>query len=291
MSDTDFASALERAAYAAGMMLDLETIRAEQDYHRRRLNRHRYWFAGSGTLVGLAVTLRADEPPNGTDNAPVEIVVGPGAGIDGLGRDFILSGPYCLNLLEWFEAEGNADAALRDGLDEAANVVRLTVYAAHEDCPAKLRPVLARKINAGTDPVDTAAIRDATALELTPGAAPEPPTEFWPFAALPRRGGDPLDGLTEGESAALDALPAAERPRAELAARLIYGLREDSTALEADRDESALAPVPLAEIAVDLRADNSPFVHPDHVRVNNLVRPMVSTPSQLAWLARGTDSE
>jgi hypothetical protein len=286
MSDADFATALKRASYAAGMMLDVETIRAEQDYHRRRLDRFRHWFAGAGTIVGLAVTLRAEEPPNATDDAPVDVVVGPGIGLDGLGRDIVLSEPYCLDLLEWFRAEGNEAAAIRDGLDEANRRLRLVVTAQHEGVPSGLRPVLARKVNAGTDPVDTAAIRDATLLSLRPGAAPGDPAAFWPFPGLPRPTGDPLDEVTAVERTRIDGLAGAERARAELAARLVYGLRDDATALATDRPEEAVAPIVLAEVSVDLRDTDRPFVHPDHVTVDNLVRPMVPTPGQLAWLAR-----
>ena len=71
-----------------------------------------------------------------------------------------------------------------------------------------------------------------------------------------------------------------------MAARLIYGLNDDSTALETVRDIEQIAPVPLAQISIDLRDDDTAFVHPDHVTVNNLVRPMIATASQLDWLAR-----
>ena len=208
-ADTDLRTPLERAHYAAGMMLDIGTIRAEQDYHRRRLNRHRYWFAGSGTLVGMAVTLRAETPPNASDNAPVEVVVGPGAGIDGLGRDIQVSTPHCLDLLEWMEADERTAESLRDGLDEAARQLHLTVVAAHEDCPTGLRPVLARKLNASTDPVDTSAIRDSTELTLRPGAVTAPGSDFWPWPALARPAGDPLSETTAVESAEIAALAGA----------------------------------------------------------------------------------
>jgi len=284
--DADLKTPLERAHYAPGMMLDIGTIQAEQDYHRRRLNRHRYLYAGSGTIVGLAVTLRADEPPNATDDAPIQIVVGPGAGIDGLGRDIQVSGPHCLDLLEWFLADGRTAESLRDGLDEANRQLHLTVTARYENCPTGLRPVLARKLNASTDPVDTSSVRDSTELNLRPGTVAEPAAQFWPWPALPRPLDDPLDEVSDVENASIDALAGAAKNRAELAARLIYGLRDDSTAFDSERDAELIAEIPLAQISIDLRADDSPFVHPDHVTVNNLVRPMIATAGQLEWLAR-----
>lgn len=288
MSDTDgdLKTPLERAHYAAGMMLDIDTIRSEQDYHRRRLNRHRYWYAGSGTIAGLAVSLRAEAPPNAEDNAPVLIVVGPGAGIDGLGRDIQVSGPHCMDLLEWMLADGRSTESLRDGLDETARKLHLTVSARYADCPGGLRPVLARKLNASTDPVDVASVRDSVELALSPGAVPEPGTGFWPWAALPRPGTDPLEEASDVEKNLIGDLGGADRSRAELTARLIYGLRDDSTALDSDRDIELIAAIPLAQISIDLHPDNRPFVHPDHVTVNNLVRPMIPTAAQLEWLAR-----
>ena len=114
---------------------------------------------------------------------------------------------------------------------------------------------------------------------------PERGEQFWPWPALPRPEGDPLDRLTDGERARLEALAGDARTRADMTARLIYGLRDEARALEAVRDADEIAPVPLAEVTVDLRDDDSPFVHPDHVTVDNLVRPMVPTAAQLAWLA------
>ena len=293
MSDADFMTPLERAYYAAGMMLDIGTIQAEQDYHRRRLNRLRYWFAGSGTIVGLAVTVDGDAAVPDDQDTKVEIRVGPGVGIDGLGRDFQLSTPYCLDLLAWINADGQTLEALRDGLNETENKVRLTVTAHHEDCPTGLRPVLARKLNASTDPVDTSSVRDATQLLLTPGPAPKRGDHFWPWPALarpedapPGDENDPLGRLNEGEQKIIDETPDQEKAQTELAARLIYGLRDDSTALGTLREADLIAPVPLAEISIDLRPDGTPIIHPGKVTANNLVRPMVATAAQLDWLAR-----
>lgn len=286
MSDADLKSPLDRAYFAPGMMLDINTIRAEQDYHRRRLNRHRYWYAGAGTLVGLAVSLRAEAPPNAVDNAPVQVVVGPGVGIDGLGRDILLDTAHCVDLLDWIEAGGRTAESLRDGLDTDARQLHLTVTASHEDCPTGLRPVLARKVNASTSPVDTSVVRDATLLALRAGTVEPPSDDFWPWPAPLPPAEDPLGEATDVEAAVLGDLEGSALVRAQLSARLIYGLADHDQALPTDVDAEELAPVPLAQISIDLRPDDSPFVHPDHVTVNNLVRPMVATASQLAWLAR-----
>ena len=283
--DADFASHLERANYAPGMMLDVATIREEQDFHRRRLNRHRYWLHGAGTVAGLAVGLQAEEPENATEDSSVVIVVGAGVAIDGLGRDVLVATPHCLDLLEWISADGRDLDALRDGLDTDANLLRLTVSVRHDDCPTAMRPVLARRVNAGTDAVDYASIRDAALIEIAPGAVPERGEHFWPWPALPRPPGDALDRINDVERAAVEAMTGDARVRAELQARIIYGLGGGSAPLDTTREPDEIAPVPLAEVRVDLRPDGTPFVHPDHVTVDNLVRAMVPTAAQLAWLA------
>ncbi len=60
LPDSQFQEPLARVSYQPGMLLGLEATRAEQDYHRRRLNRHQYWLHGSGTVCGLRVHAGAE---------------------------------------------------------------------------------------------------------------------------------------------------------------------------------------------------------------------------------------
>ncbi len=95
--DAQLAQPLERVNYAAGMMLSLEAINAEQRYHRQRVNRLQYWFQGAGTLLGLAVKqVSAVEVEEGKDQS-LRLVVSPGIAIDGLGRELLCHEPYCVN--------------------------------------------------------------------------------------------------------------------------------------------------------------------------------------------------
>ena len=57
-ADADYASTLERVSFETGIMVGAETLHAEQDYHRRRLNRHRRFLAG----LGESDPSRQDEP-------------------------------------------------------------------------------------------------------------------------------------------------------------------------------------------------------------------------------------
>src|SRR5262245_20847128 len=106
--DATLAEPLRRVAYEAGMMLGLEATRDEQAYHRRRLNRHRYWMDGYGTLAGMRVTMASLDRPSESGGVLVRLIVTPGIGIDGLGREVLIHESYCVNLRDWLTAQGAA---------------------------------------------------------------------------------------------------------------------------------------------------------------------------------------
>ena len=97
----------ERAAYATGMLLDVQDFLDEQTYHRGRLARALAFLAGGGTLAGLEVTHR----PADADQAE-EIKVAPGIAVDRIGRLVEIPRPACLRLDRWFSGE-----IARDGGD------------------------------------------------------------------------------------------------------------------------------------------------------------------------------
>ncbi|NTV11881.1 MAG: hypothetical protein HGA47_14110, partial [Zoogloea sp.] len=168
--DASFDDALRRVSYQPGMLLGLDATRSEQDYHRRRHNRHAYWLHGSGTVAGLRVTARGDDPGNDTDPAKVRLMVSPGVGVDGLGREVCVSEPYCIDLAAWLSTQyEDADAwgaLIRDGYAAADNLLWLKVTMRYQDCPAGLQPVLATGVNAGTDPVQASRMLDCVLFEL-----------------------------------------------------------------------------------------------------------------------------
>src|SRR5690606_9377338 len=143
----------------------LEATQEEQDYHRRRLTRHQYWLQGSGTLAGMVVSL---SPSETTETGPVKtsLLVGPGLGIDGLGREVLIHESYCINLGDWLKAQSETD--LRDGYDEDANLLWLKVTVRYEECDVAAQPVLARKLNLSTDAVQPSRVADSIKLELIP---------------------------------------------------------------------------------------------------------------------------
>lgn len=286
-SDGEFHTQLKRVNFEPGMLLGVEATRDEQDYHRRRLNRNRYWLHGAGTVVGLAVVLSSTDNGDPTSDQPVRLNISPGVGIDGLGREVLCHEPYCLDLRAWLQAQWEDEASpaiLADGLSDDGNQLLLQVTMRYASCPAGLQPVMARKVNAGTDPVAAGRQQDSVQFDLIAGAVPEPSERPWPW-----HGHQPLSDterhpLSDSEDQLLQGLSGGELAEAQLAGHLIYALPQHDRALQLSGDPEQAARTLLAEVRIDLTAEKRPQIHPDHIHVNNLVRPIVHSPDQLAWL-------
>jgi len=280
---------LRRVAYEAGMLLGLEATREEQGYHRRRLTRAQYWLHGAGTVAGLLVRVTPVPPaagaPTGTA-ARVRVLVGAGIGIDGLGRELLVHETHCLDLADWLGAQDQGQ--LRDGFDDVSDVLTLRVSARYQDCAVAAQPVLARKINLGTDAVQPSRIADNVLLEL----AVEPPgtaARWRPWPLHPA-----LDGaLTSREQAARDALDPADPALAwapdllNLRLRLLHLFDDDWHPPELLPELVERARLPLARLRI---ATADPAAIADSltaamVSVDNLSRPFLPTAAQLAYLA------
>lgn len=314
--DAHLGKPLERVNYTAGMMLSLPAINAEQRYHRQRVNRLQYWFQGAGTLLGLAVKqVAAVTVPAGEDQS-LRLVVSPGIAIDGLGRELLCHEPYCVNLHDWLDAQKTSDSAfLQNALTKDKKAIQFRVTICYHAASSGLQPVLARTINGGIDPVQPSRVKDALLLEILPlsnqlrfpSAAPDdespdepPPSGDQPPAtstAFLRAGlkQEPRDTaaldswLSKTEQAHIAALESErEQQLALLQLQLLYGSRTEVGALELDGEYKDLARVLLAVIEIPLRPDLlpqlSPVLHPHSIRINNLIRPFITTPDQLRWL-------
>jgi hypothetical protein len=292
--DARFEEPLRRVSYGAGMLLGLEATRAEQAYHRRRHTRHAYWLHGSGTVAGLRVDLQGDAPADDATPAKVRLVVTPGVGVDGLGREVSLAEPYCLDLRAWVDAQYGADGSapawkelLRDGLDEANALLWLAVTMRYRDVPSGLQPALAVDLNAGTDPVAPARMQDGVLLELVAERAP--PGRERPFPAHLALGDlAAVKGrLQPDERRRLDAAGGGARRQLELGARLLFALGEGGDGLApraaAAASPAAVARTLLARVTVPL-VDGRPLVNRRRVGVDNLARPFLFSASTLARL-------
>ncbi len=283
--DADLANPLRRVSYEAGMLLGLEATRAEQDYHRRRLTRHQYWLQGFGTLAGMHVSMNPPSHPNNSDPVLVRLLVSPGIGVDGLGREVLIHETYCINLGDWLAAQ--SEAHLREGYDDANDTLWLSVCVRQQDCPTAQQPVLARKLNLTTDAVQPSRIQDSVRLELVPQLPPETDDpRFQPWACHTPVA-DVLPSLTAAEQDTLAAASGAAAAQLALHARLLHA--PDSTGVSTRELHDAFdegARLLLARIAITVADINAIVVNPQRISINNLVRPFLATASQLAWLAR-----
>jgi hypothetical protein len=285
--DATLAEPLRRVAYEAGMMLGLEATRDEQMYHRRRLNRHQYWLHGYGTLAGMRVSISPDTHPNDTDPITVRILVSPGIGIDGLGREVLIHETYCINLGEWLTAQ--TESHLREGYSDADNLLWLKVCVRQKDCPVAQQPVLARKLNLSTDAVQPSRTADSVMLELIPELPTNAETRYQPWACH-----EPLNQgaltLSGAEQQTLDetaAVSAAAGAQLALHAHLLHALEHSGVSIKELNDQFELgARLLLARIAITTTDINSIVVNPRRISINNLVRPFLASASQLAWLSR-----
>ncbi|MFT6254973.1 MAG: hypothetical protein ACJATV_001228 [Granulosicoccus sp.] len=293
--DANLAEPLRRVAYEAGMLLGLDATRDEQAYHRRRLNRHQYWLHGSGTLAGMVVAI---DPETTTEIDPIltRMTVSTGIGVDGLGREVLINESYCIDLGDWLKAQN--ETQLREGYDEAENLLWLKVTVRYQECDVAQQPVLARKLNLSTDAVQASRKADSIKLELIPELPPTTVDErYQPWAAHhPVEESLPAD-LTNTETDFINLAPvdSVERAHREMNARLLHALDDDSinTELVSDQLEEgarlllARISISVTDLTVILNADeNDQVINPTGINVNNLVRPFLMTASQLAFLHR-----
>ena len=292
-ADAQFEQPLRRVAYEAGMLLGLEATRDEQAYHRRRLNRHQYWLHGYGTLAGMCVSIDPATAPNNNPMA-TRMLVSPGLGIDGLGREVLIREAYGIDLGDWLQAQ---DAThLYTGYNDTTNVLHLKVTVRYQDIPVGLQPVLARKLNLSTDAVQPSRTLDSIQLELTAELPPAANTLYQPWGAHDPVADTTPASLSPTETTYLNDVTTANAnlgAQLQLHSRLLHCLDDKGISAQVAADElEASARLLLAHIEIDVPdldalmaiKEGLPVVNPNNIRVNNLVRPFLATASQLSYL-------
>ncbi len=294
--DLEMHKPLERVNYEAGMLLGLEATRAEQSYHRQRVNRLQYWFQGAGTLLGLLVKMIPPNVFSDENNQSIRLVVTPGIAIDGLGRELLSYEPYCVNLRDWLQLQNNS--FLNSGLHEVdgKKSVQLCITARYQAASSGLQPVMTRKVNAGIDAVQPSRARDGILLEIIAGAPDQLPDSFYRagLKMKPVDEDDELGFLTEDEKKYVEAQTGKKRQLKVLQSQLLYGLTNEVGALELKGAYDELARVLLASIEIPAEVVTAGdgtesiqlMLNPEKITLNNLIRPFITTPDQLAWLAQ-----
>lgn len=286
-SDNNFDSPLRRVSFQAGMLLGVEATQSEQDYHRRRLIRHQYWFHGYGTLLGMAITIEGDERKDGVQDKSLSIHVSPGIGIDGLGREVMIHESYCINLSDWISTQD--EAALAPGVDRDDDEdLRLIISVRYQDCASSLQPTMASRLNDSTDPVSPSRIGDSILLEIV-ASRTDDLTQPWLAHELPLN--DSQDSkFTPAEVNALNQLPEGDKILHTQQARLVYALTRDAEAqaqpgLSSARDAEDAARIPLAELRISNVNDLGQLddkIYIKNIHVNNLIRPFIHSNAQIA---------
>ena len=179
-----------------------------------------------------------------------------------------------------------------EGFDGSNQHLWLKVTVRQQDCPLARQPVLSRKLNLSTDPVQPSRTADSLALELIPELPPSGPEQRYDPWGSHTPVADALPPLSDLEQQTLDELELSN-PQAHaqlsLHTRLLHAL--DASGLDtvnlADELEDG-ARLLLARIRIDASDIDNIVVNPQRIQVNNLVRPFLTTASQLAWLNRQT---
>ena len=286
--DADFFAMLERVSFQAGVMVGAEALDTEQAYHRRRLNRHQRFLAGSGTVFGLAVgTASAPRPGGATD---ITLSVAQGYAIDGLGREVLVPETYSISLTDWLAARNRDDpAGLASAL--ANNTLFLTVTVRGQALATGLTPTAAPVFDAGVDPVVASRVGDSFLLELRADATKVADAVAGPFGAWTQDRRPPVVGdvpgpLTPRETQFLAGI--ADVPTRNVMALHAWLMHRtlpawpDAPGVEAVLD--AAARVVLASVHVATTDVTQPPVLAN-VTVNNLVRPFVRPNALLAAIA------
>lgn len=281
--DAGFDEPLRRVAYEAGMLLGLEATQDEQEYHRRRLTRQQYWLHGAGTIAGMAIGIEPESESDPEQNVTVRVLVTPGLGIDGLGRELLVHETYCINLGDWLAAQDQT--TLLEGYDATNKKLWLKVSARYRDCEVAKQPVLARKLNAMTDAVAPSRIANSVRIMLDSELPPESASAYRPWPLHPALAEALPDGLTQTEQDYINAGNTEEKKQRGVCARLLHALGNSGVSTKSlYNDLESYSQILLARIAIDVNDIESIIVNPNKIHINNLVRPFVMTAGHMAMM-------
>jgi hypothetical protein len=262
----------ERVAYSNGMLLDVADFQVEQAYHRGRLALLTRYLHGTGTVAGLNVEIDTTANPM--------VVIGPGLGIDRIGRVIENPQPLCLHIDRWFEdrvreAPSELGQSFSVGVGDIPDHVIADIFLGFRECEVAKRPAFSQGDFDALGAVAPMRLRDAAAATLVVRTEDDPP--------LP----SPGPARPAGASAA--------QRRANLdAAKRTGGWLEDvwwngiDGALEPDQEhpgEELAADIFLARVLIPAIGGNPPALNPDIVPVaDNTARRMVYSTAELMAL-------
>ncbi len=266
------ATAPDRPNYALGVMLGVDDFTDEQTYHRARLARALQFFAGTGTVAGLAVSYVAALPV-GAPSAPAgqaeELQVAPGIALDGRGRIVEIPRAACITLPRWFAAQ--SDDQLAAAFKSATGGVVADVFVRFVACGRSRAPAFASGPFDALDATTYARVRDGYELKLVTRPEDTVPALADPWAAI--TGATAADRLTSAKAAVL-------------AAWTTISARPDRAVVPASLDNT-LDWILLARVvipATEPAGGGRPVRSATAPSVDNTVRAVVLVPGALAHL-------
>ena len=165
MNSDPFRGPIERVNYATGMMLSAEDFRAEQSYHRSRLNQVLRFALGKGTIAGLAVE-GEHKRPNPIVDADYTVYVRAGLAIDGLGQLIEVTRDYSVSLKSWVQT--NQELVTKNVV---GNNLIFDVMLSARDLGRAKTPSFAEGPFDALDSVTASRLEDGFLLELIPQKA------------------------------------------------------------------------------------------------------------------------
>jgi len=181
---TEASGAPERVNYAAGVLLDEQDFRDEQDYLRGRSARVLSALHGYGTVSGLRVTRAAGE----AERRAGRVEVAPGLALDRYGRLIEVRRVQCIDATAWLAGQAALAPEKRqrilDAADAARTQLRLAVQLRFAVCNRGLTPAFAAGPYSATDYAVPARLADAFELVLVPRPQAAPVAADAPYEAL-----------------------------------------------------------------------------------------------------------
>lgn len=265
----------DRLYYALGALLDKDDFTREQTYHRGRLGRGLAYLHGIGTVAGLEVTV---EDRDGED----VLMVSAGMAVDRLGRIIEIPRAACLRVGNWFTNQ-LADPV---GHDRLANSFRagsggdpdgviVDVFVKFEVCERGKQPAFATGNFDALDAISPSSLRDSYRLELVIREEDTLP--------VPSNGFPDLSGMSDEDKKARVLQYKLQEAWKESTAWT--GPGKSLTLLTEHVEGQDGTEVLLARLIIP--ATNPPLQRDTNVDivVDNAIRQLVFSSSELAWLA------
>jgi hypothetical protein len=257
-------------SYHFGMLLGVDDFETEQAYHRGKHRLHNAWLHREGVVWGFNVSV---------NQKAGEIQVSPGLALDAAGHELHLEGDACLNVGKWFDKHKDDPDFNIDSSEDGKKKFDAHVVVRFKPCLTRQVPALMEPCNNAGSGTAYSRVFETVEIFLRPNRAPikQPPYHllrvlFGLEAAATDGGGTvlPVDQAVLDARAAIQALPAGDRPPAFMAAFHRFAALDEinlSPAKSEDNERTLLFPgredeaVVLANVnALTLTKDNDAWV-------------------------------